>query len=155
MPKQSAGILLYRQPGPETEVFLVHPGGPFYARKDNGVWTIPKGEYDTGTAEDAALREFYEETGVQITLAIHFLASVKMKSGKTVHCFTCAADLDETAITSNHFEIEWPPRSGKMQSFPEVDKGAWLTLAAAREKILPVQTSFLDALEHYITTVQE
>jgi predicted NUDIX family NTP pyrophosphohydrolase len=150
VPKKSAGILLYRRSGKQPEVFLVHPGGPFYAKKDAGVWSIPKGEFEEGTQEAAALREFHEETGVQLDGPLHFLADIKMKSGKIVYCWAKEGDLDETLLASNLFEIEWPPRSGKMRSFPEMDRGGWFTPDAAREKILPAQLPFIDALEKYL-----
>jgi predicted NUDIX family NTP pyrophosphohydrolase len=150
MPKKSAGILLYRLTGKAPEVLLVHPGGPFYARKDAGVWSIPKGEFETGSQEAAALREFYEETGVQLEGPLHFLAEIKMKSGKLVYCWAKEGDLDETQLVSNLFEMEWPPRSGRMQSFPEMDKGGWFTLDAAKAKILPAQLPFIEALAEYL-----
>jgi len=152
MPRKSAGILLYRLTGESPEVFLVHPGGPFYVRKDAGAWSIPKGEFDEGTQAAAALREFYEETGVRLEEPLHFLAEIKMKSGKVVYCWSKEGDLDETQLVSNLFEMEWPPRSGKMQSFPEMDRGGWFTLAAAKEKILPAQLPFLTALEQQLGT---
>jgi len=150
MPRKSAGILLYRLTGKSPEVFLVHPGGPFYARKDAGVWSIPKGEFDEGTQEAAALREFYEETGVQMEAPLVFLTEIKMKSGKIVYCWAKEGDLDETQLVSNTFEMEWPPKSGNMQSFPEMDRGSWFTPAAARKKILPAQLPFIDALEQLL-----
>lgn len=148
MKKQSAGILLYRFRGRTAEVFLVHPGGPFWKNKDAGAWSIPKGEFDE--KEDpliAAIREFKEETGETIAGAFLPLTSVKQKSGKWVHAWTLEGELDETKIRSNFFEMEWPPRSGKQQSFPEIDKAAWFSLSEAKEKINPGQAGLLEELE--------
>ena len=150
MPRQtqiSAGILAFRRK-PELEVLLAHPGGPFWAKKDAGAWTIPKGLAEPG--EDllaAAQREFAEETGFVAQGPFVPLAPVKQKSGKIVHGFACAGDFDLAALTGNSFEIEWPPRSGKRASFPEIDRADWYGLPAAREKILPYQLPFLDELE--------
>ena len=143
----SAGLLVYRQ-APAIEVLLAHPGGPFWAKKDAGVWTIPKGLVDPG--EDllaAAIREFTEETGFVARAPFTPLAPVKQKSGKTVHAFTCAGDFDPGKLKSNMFETEWPPKSGKRKRFPEIDRVAWFAFAPAREKILPYQLPFLDQLE--------
>jgi len=150
MPKKSAGILLYRLTNGYIELFLVHPGGPFYAKKDAGVWTIPKGEFEDGIPEAEAVREFYEETGVQLSGHMAYLGEVKMKSGKIVYSWAKEGDLDTTKLTSNEFEMEWPPRSGKMQSFPEIDRGEWFTIAAAKEKIHPAQLPFIDALTNLL-----
>jgi len=129
-------------------VLLAHPGGPFWAKKDAGVWTIPKGLVDPGEEVlAAATREFTEETGFTAEGPFAPLRAVKQKSGKTVHAFACAGDFDPGKLVSNSFEIEWPPRSGKRRSFPEIDRLAWLALAAAREKILTYQLPFLDELE--------
>ena len=147
----SAGILLYRLRS-AAEVFLVHPGGPFWARKDAGAWSIPKGEYEQGAdALEAAKREFNEETGCAITGNFIMLVPLKQRSGKTVHAWAVEGDLDATSITSNLFSMEWPPRSGKQQQFPEVDQGAWFTLSTAKEKILAGQRVFLDELERLLT----
>ena len=143
----SAGILPYRPRG-GLEVLLGHPGGPFWSRKDAGVWTIPKGLVHAG--EDllaAALREFKEETGFTAHAPFIDLQPVKQKSGKTVHAFACEGDFDPQKLKCNTFEIEWPPRSGKRTSFPEIDRIAWFGLDAAREKILAYQRPFLDELE--------
>lgn len=143
----SAGLLVYRR-GKELEVLLAHPGGPFWARKDAGAWTIPKGLVDPGEDQlAAAVREFTEETGFTPQGPFAPLRAVKQKSGKTVHAFACAGAFEPGKLVSNSFEIEWPPKSGKRKSFPEIDRLAWLTLAAAREKILPYQLPFLDELE--------
>jgi predicted NUDIX family NTP pyrophosphohydrolase len=150
MGKTSAGILLYRYRGHTPQVFLVHPGGPLWARKDAGAWSIPKGEYDPG--EDplaAALREWEEETGIPLENARQsFIAlePVKQKGGKTVHAWATDGDFDPATVRSNTFEMEWPPRSGKKASFPEVDKAGWFEIPEARQKILEGQQPLIDAL---------
>jgi|SRR5215218_4247585 len=145
---QSAGILLHRGDRAAPEVLLVHPGGPFWARKDLGAWSIPKGALDPD--EDArvcALREFAEETGTAPPDGeLEDLGSVKLKSGKRVLAFALAGDLDADAIESNTFELEWPPRSGRMQSFPEVDRAGWFGLDEARAKLNPAQAALIDRL---------
>ncbi|MCE7066171.1 NUDIX domain-containing protein [Dyadobacter sp. CY326] len=146
MTKKSAGILLYRKLNKTLEVFLVHPGGPFYSRKDLGTWSIPKGEYTDEDPELAARREFFEETGSMLAGELMYLAETKMKSGKLISCWAVEGDFDEKNLISNTFELEWPPRSGKMSAFPEVDKGAWFNIEDAKEKIHPSQLVFLDAL---------
>ena len=144
---QSAGVLLYRRVGDGVEVLLVHPGGPFWARKDEGAWSIPKGEFDAAEpAADAARREFAEETGVTLNGAFVALAPVRQPSGKIVHAFAVAGDLDPASIASNTFELEWPPRSGRKQWFPEIDRAAWFTLDQARRKIIKGQRPILDDL---------
>lgn len=146
--KQSAGILLYRKAGPQYEVLLVHPGGPFWAKKDTGAWSIPKGEFVEG--EEllvAAKREFFEEIGSRPPKGDYsFLAEAKQASGKVVHVFTLEADFNLENFKSNMFEMEWPPKSGKTQEFPECDKAAWMTLAIARQKLVKGQVIFLDLL---------
>jgi predicted NUDIX family NTP pyrophosphohydrolase len=149
--KRSAGILLFRRTGGELEVLLVHPGGPFWARRDAGAWSIPKGEVDPGEDERAcALRELEEETGgafhEALADALLALGEVRQKSGKVVSAWALEGDLDAGAIISNTFELEWPPRSGRTQSFPEVDRAGWFALDAAREKLIPAQAPFLDRL---------
>jgi predicted NUDIX family NTP pyrophosphohydrolase len=147
MTKQSAGLLLYRSKKNHLEVFLVHPGGPFWAKKDLGAWSIPKGEFQEG--EDpllAAQREFQEETGLSISGEFKSLSSAKQKGGKTVHAWAIEGDVDPTKIKSNTFKLEWPPKSGKMKEFPEIDKAGWFTLEVAREKINPGQVAFLERL---------
>jgi predicted NUDIX family NTP pyrophosphohydrolase len=149
MPKTSAGILLYRYRQQRLQVFLVHPGGPFWARKDLGAWSVPKGEFTAG--EDpllCALREFEEETGVTLPANSRFtvLAPLRQKGGKVVHAWALAADVDAENISSNTFEMEWPPRSGKKQTFPEVDKAAWFDIPQAKEKILESQLPFIEEL---------
>ena len=144
--RESAGILLHR--AERAEVLLVHPGGPYWARKDAGAWSIPKGEVEEGEEpRTAALREFAEETGTRLPDgALEPLGSVKLKSGKLVHAFAVAGDLDPEAIVSSTFELEWPPRSGRTRTFPEVDRAGWFTLDEAREKLNPAQAAFVDRL---------
>jgi predicted NUDIX family NTP pyrophosphohydrolase len=145
---RSAGILLYRIRDGEPEVLIVHPGGPFWARKDAGAWSIPKGEHDDDEdAQACALREFEEETGTALTpAALADLGTVRLKSGKLVAAWAVEGDLDADTITSNTFELEWPPRSGRTQEFPEVDRAGWFGLDRAREKLNPAQGAFLDRL---------
>jgi predicted NUDIX family NTP pyrophosphohydrolase len=147
MPKRSAGILLYKRNAGELLVLLAHPGGPFWQKRDEGAWTIPKGEFGSGeTAEDAARREFREELGVDAVGDLQPLGEVVQKGGKHVIAFALEGDFDAAALRSNTFDIEWPPRSGRIRSFPEIDKIEWMTLAAARQKILPSQAMLLDRL---------
>jgi len=141
----SAGILAYRRTE-RLEVLLAHPGGPFWTKKDAGAWSIPKGLVESGDLLACARREFTEETGLVADGEFIPLTPVKQKSGKTVHAFAIAADFDLSNCRSNFFEIEWPPRSGKMKSFPEVDQVGYFDLATAREKILPYQEPFLTEL---------
>jgi predicted NUDIX family NTP pyrophosphohydrolase len=144
----SAGILLYRFKDHIPEVFLVHPGGPYFRNKNDGWWTVPKGEISGDeTAIETALREFEEETGHVPKGDPVELKPIKQKGGKTVACWAIQGDLDPDELQSNTFEIEWPPRSGKRQVFPEIDQGAWYTLAEAREKINVMQSAFLDELQ--------
>jgi len=151
MSKQSAGILLYRMLGKKLEVFLVHPGGPFWKNKDIGAWTIPKGEFDGNeTALDAAVREFREETGHVLPGPFNPLVPIRQKGGKQVFAWSTAGDLDPTTIVSNTFEMEWPPRSGRKQSFPEVSKGAWFDLETAAQVINPAQKALLQELDSTI-----
>ena len=147
MPLHSAGLLMYRRSGGALEVLLVHPGGPFFADKDAGAWTIPKGLPNEGEPlEAAAAREFHEETGLTAGAPLLPLGEVKQKGGKIVHAWAFEGDWDGSPIRSNTFPVQWPPRSGRWQRFPEVDAAAWLTLDAAREKINPAQAAFLDRL---------
>ncbi len=160
MPARSAGILLYRPapparkavPGltpPALEVLLVHPGGPLWARRDAGAWSIPKGEYEPEEAAlAAARREFAEELGIAPPGGSPAdLGEIRQRSGKLVRAWALAGDLDPGAVASNTFELEWPPRSGRMRAFPEVDRAAWFTLTVARAKINPAQVALLDRLE--------
>ena len=145
---RSAGILLYRLVDGQPEVLIVHPGGPFWARKDAGVWSIPKGEYgDDEDAQACALREFEEETGTALSpTALADLGSVRQKGGKEVTAWAVEGDLDADAIVSNTFELEWPPGSGRVQAVPEVDRAAWFGLEEASAKLNPAQGAFLDRL---------
>ena len=144
----SAGIVLHRDGAGGPQVLLVHPGGPFWAKKDLGAWSIPKGEHDDG--EDAlacALREFREETGATLPPGnLTDLGSIKQRGGKVVQAWAAEGDLDADAVRSNSFTIEWPPRSGTMREFPEVDRAAWFSVQEARERINPAQAEFLDRL---------
>ena len=151
MAKQSAGLLLYRVRQGAPEVFLVHPGGPFWAKKDAGAWSIPKGEAAPG--EDLltrAQREFAEETGFTVAGEFRALAPVKQSGGKIVHAWAIEGDCDAAAIKSNSFDLEWPPRSGRMQAFPEVDRAQWFDLVVARDKINPAQRGLIDELERLL-----
>lgn len=145
---QSAGILLYRLRGGKLEVLLVHPGGPFWKAKDLGAWSIPKGEYADGEEPlAAALREFGEETGFRLAPADPMpLGEVKQAGGKLVRAWAMEGELDADNIRSNTFSLEWPPRSGRIEEFPEVDRAAWFSLAEASEKILKGQLPFLERL---------
>lgn len=147
----SAGIVMYRRTVRGPEVLLVHPGGPYWHNKDLGAWSIPKGEYDPDeNAETAARREFAEELGVEAKGALRPLGEIRQRSGKHVTAFALEGDLDATQVRSNSFEIEWPPRSGRKASFPEVDRAVWFTLAEAHEKIVAGQKLLLDRLEELI-----
>jgi predicted NUDIX family NTP pyrophosphohydrolase len=150
MPKRSAGILLHRLNDGAREVLLVHPGGPFWAKRDDGAWSIPKGEYEDGEDPQlAARREFEEELGSELPgdAALRDLGEVKQKNGKRVACWAAEGDLDASGVVSNTFEMEWPPRSGRRQSFPEIDRAEWFPLVRAREKLVPAQAAFVDRLE--------
>lgn len=148
--KRSAGILLFRGGDAAPEVLLVHPGGPYWAKKDEGAWSIPKGECEEGEDLRAcALREMGEELGPAPALAeedLIELGSVRQKSGKVVHAWAAEGEFDPAALDSETFEMEWPPRSGSVREFPEVDRAQWLSPPAAREKILPAQAEFVDRL---------
>jgi predicted NUDIX family NTP pyrophosphohydrolase len=146
-PASSAGILMYRQAGSELEVLLVHPGGPYWRHKDDGAWSIPKGEMNDGEhAEIAAHREFLEETGIAVTGPLEPLGDIRQRGGKRVTAFAVEGDLDVDAMKSNTFEMEWPPKGGKLQSFPEIDRAAWFDLPAAHVKMLESQRPLLDRL---------
>jgi predicted NUDIX family NTP pyrophosphohydrolase len=148
MPKQSAGVLLYRDRGGSVEVLLVHPGGPFWAKKDEGAWSIPKGEFNEG--EDplaAARREFEEELGAPVSGEFLSLGSIKQSGGKRVHAWAVQGEFDPTLVASNTFKMEWPPKSGREMEFPEVDRAGWFDLTSARTKILKGQFELIDRLE--------
>jgi predicted NUDIX family NTP pyrophosphohydrolase len=144
--------LLYRQRDGTLEVLLVHPGGPFWQRRDDGVWSIPKGEFtENEVAIDVARREFQEELGTAAPAGEAIpLGEVRQKGGKVVAAWALMGDLDATRTTSNTFDIEWPPRSGRMQTFPEVDRAGWFDAATARRKLLPAQGAFIDRLEELL-----
>jgi predicted NUDIX family NTP pyrophosphohydrolase len=148
MARTSAGIVAFRRKGGVLEVLLVHPGGPFWRNKDEGAWSIPKGEYAAGEhAEEVARREFREELGIELTEDLFPLGEVRQRGGKVVSAFAVETDLDAANIQSNTFEIEWPARSGRREIFPEVDRAAWFEIAAARVKINDAQRALLDRLE--------
>ena len=150
--KRSAGILLYRRRGGEVEVFLVHPGGPFWKTKDDGAWSIPKGEC-VGEADllSEAKREFSEETGIELEGDFRPLAPVKQAGGKVVYAWAVEGDLDPADVASNTFMMEWPLRSGNQQEFAEVDRGDWFKLSRARSKLLAGQRPLLDQLQRLIS----
>jgi predicted NUDIX family NTP pyrophosphohydrolase len=151
MAMRSAGLLMYRRTEGTLEVFLVHPGGPFWAKRDAGAWSIPKGEF--GPDEDpltAARREFAEETGFDVAGDFKALAPVRQPGGKVVHAFAVEGDCDPSLLRSNPFLMEWPPRSGRRQEFPEVDRAAWFTIDQAHDRILKGQRPLLDQLETII-----
>src|ERR1700760_384394 len=146
--KQSAGILLYRMNDAILEVFLAHPGGPFWRNKNAGSWTIPKGEFrNEEPALDAAIREFREETGLTLKGPFTPLSPIRQKGGKRVYAWATAGDIDPAKIVSNTVELEWPRKSGRILTFPEVDRGAWFPLADARSMINPAQIALLEEIE--------
>ena len=145
--KKSAGILLYRITDLKPEVFLVHPGGPFWAKKEIHAWSVPKGEFNEDEDPlDAAKREFEEETGLAISGSFTELSPIRQKSGKLVYCYACEGDIDPGLIRSNSFEMEWPMKSGRMQTFPEIDRGKWFGTTEAKLKIIEAQGAFIDEL---------
>ena len=149
--RRSAGLLLFRRRDGTLEVFLAHPGGPFWSKRDAGAWTVPKGLVERG--EDAlatAVREFEEETGIRPTGPYVSLGAIRQKAGKVVEVWAWEGDADACGTTSNTIEIEWPPRSGRRLTVPEVDRCAWFDLAAAREKLNPAQAELLDRLTGHI-----
>ena len=153
MPKKSAGLLVYRKKRGSMEVFLVHPGGPFWANKDYGAWSIPKGEFDAGEDPlDAAKREFREETGFVAEGEFQPLKPLRQRGGKVVYSWAVHLDLEATGIKSNTFSMEWPPGSGKMREFPEMDRAGWFKIELARRKILRSQLGLLEQLEQAVTS---
>jgi len=154
MPKpSSAGILLYRIRAGALEVLLVHPGGPYWQHKDAGVWSIPKGEIEDGAdALATARREFREETGSPVDGDFVPLTPLRQRGGKLVHAWALKGELDAASISSNSFSLEWPPRSGRQQEFPEVDRAAWLAIGEAAEKINPGQRGFLEQLQRHLAS---
>jgi len=147
-PPLSAGVLLFREQGSGTEVLLIKPGGPFWRNKDVGAWMIPKGAVEPGEVPaEAALREFEEETGTRLTAMPFPLARIRQAGGKYVEAFALEGDLDPAGVTSNDFEVEWPPRSGMFERFPEVVEARWMSLEDAKLVMLPSQLPLLDALE--------
>lgn len=152
MKKQSAGILLYRMAKQGPQVLLVHPGGPFWAKKDLGAWSIPKGEFEEGeTPLTAARREFHEETSFTLPPREPLsLGTAKLSSGKLIHAWALMGDANATSMKSNMFSMEWPPKSGVEQEFPEVDKAAWYTLDEARAKINKGQVPFIETLAEHL-----
>lgn len=151
MAATSAGIVLYHGSAEALEVLLVHPGGPFWAKKDEGAWSIPKGEVDEGEEPRAcALRELEEELGEPPAIEVEQLidlGTIRQKAGKLVHCWAAEAEFDPASLRSNTFTMEWPPRSGRQREFPEVDRADWFGLGSARRKINPAQVEFLDRLQ--------
>jgi predicted NUDIX family NTP pyrophosphohydrolase len=155
MRKQSAGLLMYRWRNANLEVFLVHPGGPFWANKDLGSWSIPKGEFDEGQDPlEAGKREFTEETGLTIAAELSPLQSVKQPSGKIIFAWAFEGDCDETEVKSNTFDMEWPRRSGQRRKFPEIDRAGWFSIKTAKEKIVPGQAPLLADLEARLANVK-
>jgi predicted NUDIX family NTP pyrophosphohydrolase len=147
MPKRSAGLLMFRRLGVEIEVLLMHPGGPFWAKKDNGAWSIPKGEYAEGEeALAVAKREFEEETGARPQGEFLPLGDVVQAGRKIVTAWGLESDFDPATLVSNRFELEWPPKSGRKASFPEVDRAQWFSPAEAQQKILPAQRELISRL---------
>src|SRR6185503_5266824 len=144
MSRISCGLLVFRKRGPSLEVLLVHPGGPFWRNKDDGAWSIPKGEIQPGeNPEDVARREFFEELGSALAGPLQPLGEIRQRGGKRVHAFAIKGDLDPKSVKSNTFEMEWPPRSGRRQEFPEIDRAEWFPLEIARRKILKGQEPLL------------
>lgn len=146
--KRSAGLLMFRRPAGALQVLLAHPGGPFWQHKDQGTWTIPKGEFsDPEPAVEAARREFAEETGFAVTPPLLPLGDVVQKNGKRISAWAFEGECDPARLQCNEFELEWPPRSGRSQRYPEIDRVAWFALPEARLRLLPAQCAFLDRLE--------
>lgn len=155
-PPLSAGVLLFRRRGGETEVLLIKPGGPFWRNKDAGAWMIPKGAVEEGeSSAEAAVREFEEETGTRLASVPFPLAKIRQSGGKWVEAFALEGDLDAGGITSNEFEMEWPLRSGRLERYPEVEQARWMNLEEARKLMLPSQLPLLDALEERIAATED
>jgi predicted NUDIX family NTP pyrophosphohydrolase len=155
MPTTSAGILAFRRKRGQTEVLLVHPGGPFWRNRDLGAWSIPKGEYGPGKdPEVVARREFREELGFEISGELFPLNEIRQRGGKIVKAFAAETDIDAQNIQSNMFEIEWPPRSGRRQAFPEVDRAEWFDLNSAPTKINEAQRTLIDRLELLVPNIR-
>ncbi len=150
MGAHSAGILLFRFRNNKLEVLLVHPGGPFQAKKDAGAWSIPKGLFTEESPLEAAKREFNEETGFEVDGEFIELGQLKQPSGKIVHAWALQKDIDETKVVSNTFRLEWPRHSGKFKEYPEIDKAGWFELEEAKKKLLKGQAGFLDRLTEII-----
>jgi len=147
LPKTAAGILLFRRGPSGLQVLLAHPGGPLWSRKDYGAWTLPKGQFTDGELPlDAARREFEEEMGAAPSGNFQSLGTLKQPSGKVIHAWAVESDFDAARVTSNLFSMEWPPKSGRMAEFPEVDRAGWFSIEEARQKILKGQAPFLDRL---------
>ena len=150
-PKKSAGILLFREISGRLEVLLVHPGGPFWSKKDEGAWSIPKGEFEEDeTPLEAARREFEEEMGSPVQGEAIPLSQLKQPSGKIIHAWAVRGDFNPALLRSNTFPLEWPPKSGRMQEFPEVDRAGWFTIETANQKILNGQAAFLEQLQEIL-----
>ncbi len=153
MSKKSAGLLLFREKSGNLEVLLVHPGGPFWSKKDDGAWSIPKGEFeDNEDPLDAARREFEEETGAPVHGEVMPLGQLKQPSGKIVYAWAVRGDFNPDLLKSNTFSLEWPPKSGQMQEFPEVDRAGWFKIESAKQKILKGQAGFLAQLSEVLGT---
>jgi predicted NUDIX family NTP pyrophosphohydrolase len=151
MARQSAGILMYRRPADQIEVFLIHPGGPFWSQKDDGAWSIPKGEFAAEEPPlDAARREFQEETGFTVSGGLIALEPIRQAGGKIVHAWVIEGDCDAAAIKSNTFSMEWPPRSGQWRTFPEADRAGWFTLEQAELKMLKSQRPLIEQLRRLL-----
>ncbi len=152
MPKKSAGLVVYKETNASLEVLLVHPGGPFWSKKDDGAWSIPKGEIEEGEEPLAvALREFNEETGAEINGAFIPLDPLRQPGGKFIYAWAVRADFEPSKLKSNSFRMEWPPRSGRQKEFPEVDRAGWFSIEAAKKKILSGQHGFLTQLQQILT----
>lgn len=153
MTRRSAGILLYRRRGDGVEVFLAHPGGPFWARRDAGAWTVPKGQVEAGEDPlETAIREFEEETGIRLEGPFRPLGEIRQKAGKIVTAWACEGDADPAAVSSNTVRMEWPRNSGRTVEFPEIDRCAWYPPDGARDRINPAQAAFIDRLETLIAS---